>query len=52
MGACGQCETDVLHCEGHLEHNDHWLTAEQKASGTKIMTCVSRFEGKRLVIDR
>ena len=51
-GACGQCETDVLHCEGHLEHNDHWLTAEQKASGTKIMTCVSRFEGKRLVIDR
>lgn len=51
-GACGQCETDVLACEGEIEHNDHWLTAEQKASGKKIMPCVSRFHGTRLVIDR
>ena len=32
-GACGQCETDVLGCDGHIEHNDHWLTDEQKAVG-------------------
>lgn len=51
-GACGQCETDVLHCEGEIEHNDHWLTADQKASKTKIMPCVSRFRGQRLVLDR
>lgn len=51
-GACGQCETDVIRCEGHILHNDHWLTDEQKASGKKIMPCVSRFEGKTLVIDR
>jgi ferredoxin-NADP reductase len=51
-GACGQCETDVVHCEGHIQHNDHWLTDEQKASGKKIMPCVSRFEGKTLVLDR
>lgn len=51
-GVCGQCETDVLGCDGHLLHNDHWLTDEQKASGTKIMPCVSRFEGKTLVLDR
>lgn len=51
-GACGQCETDVVRCDGHIHHNDHWLTDEQKASGKKIMPCVSRFEGKTLVIDR
>jgi dimethylamine monooxygenase subunit B len=51
-GACGQCETDVLACDGRLLHNDHWLTDDQKAGGSKIMPCVSRFEGKTLVLDR
>ena len=51
-GACGQCETEVLSCDGTLLHNDHWLTDEQKAAGTKIMPCVSRFEGRSLVLDR
>ncbi|MDX8522790.1 PDR/VanB family oxidoreductase [Mesorhizobium dulcispinae] len=51
-GACGQCETDVLEYEGRFLHKDHWLTPTQCASGTKIMPCVSRFEGKTLVLDR
>lgn len=51
-GACGQCETDVLGCEGDILHNDHWLTDTQKAEGHKIMPCVSRFHGKTLVLDR
>ena len=51
-GACGQCETDVLGCDGSIKHNDNWLTDEQKASGRKIMPCVSRFEGASLVLDR
>ena len=51
-GACGQCETDVLACQGQIQHNDHWLTDAQKAGGTKIMPCVSRFEGRSLVLDR
>ena len=51
-GACGQCETDIVSCDGHIEHNDHWLTDEQKASNRKIMPCVSRFGGKALVLDR
>ncbi|WP_366556019.1 PDR/VanB family oxidoreductase [Aquibaculum sediminis] len=51
-GACGQCETRVLEHEGTLIHNDHWLTEEQRASGERIMPCVSRFEGKTLVLDR
>lgn len=51
-GACGQCETNVLECDGTILHRDHWLTPEEQAANTKIMPCVSRFEGKTLVIDR
>lgn len=51
-GACGQCETRVIRCDGQILHRDHWLTPEDLAAGEKIMPCVSRFEGKTLVIDR
>lgn len=51
-GACGQCETDVIGYDGKFLHNDHWLAAEDRASGKKIMPCVSRFEGRTLVLDR
>jgi ferredoxin-NADP reductase len=51
-GACGQCETNVIACDGTILHRDHWLTPEEQAEGRKIMPCVSRFEGKSLTIDR
>lgn len=51
-GACGQCETQVLRCDGTILHRDHWLTPQDHAAGQKIMPCVSRFEGRTLVIDR
>lgn len=51
-GACGQCETDVLEYDGELIHRDHWLEPEEHHSGKKIMPCVSRFVGKKLVLDR
>lgn len=51
-GACGQCETDVLELEGELIHNDHWLSDVEKASGRKIMPCVSRARCTRFVLDR
>lgn len=51
-GACGQCETNVHKCDGTILHRDHWLTPEEHAGNGKIMPCVSRFEGKTLVIDR
>jgi dimethylamine monooxygenase subunit B len=51
-GACGQCETNVVACDGALLHRDHWLTPEEHVAGQKIMPCVSRFEGKSLTIDR
>lgn len=51
-GACGQCETIVHECDGTILHRDHWLSPEEHATGRKIMPCVSRFEGRTLVIDR
>ena len=50
-GACGQCETNVISCDGTLEHNDHYLEPEDKASGRKIMICVSRLKGHEIVLD-
>ena len=51
-GACGQCETNVLECDGELLHEDHWLEDDEHASGKKIMPCVSRFRGQKLVLER
>ncbi len=50
-GACGQCETNVIACTGSLEHNDHFLEPEDKASGRKIMICVSRINGSNITLD-
>lgn len=50
-GACGQCETAVVSCDGTLAHNDHYLSEADKRSGKKIMICVSRIEGTSLVLD-
>ncbi len=51
-GACGQCETSVIACEGTILHRDHWLTPQEHAEDKKIMPCVSRFEGETLTLDR
>ncbi|WP_157218412.1 PDR/VanB family oxidoreductase [Flavisphingomonas formosensis] len=48
-GACGECLTRVL--EGEPEHRDHYLTAEEKASGQFVMPCVSRAHSDMLVLD-
>jgi ferredoxin-NADP reductase len=51
-GACGQCETRVLALDGTLLHSDHYLSDEEHQSGEKVMPCVSRFEGRELVLER
>lgn len=51
-GACGMCETRVIDYAGNFIHRDHWLDDDEHSSGEKIMPCVSRFEGKTLVLDR
>jgi len=51
-GACGQCETDVIEADGEILHRDHWLEDDEKRAGKKIMPCVSRLEGRIIVLDR
>ncbi len=50
-GVCGRCEVNVLESDGALLHHDHFLTDAEKASGKKIMPCVSRARCDRLVLD-
>lgn len=50
-GACGQCETAVVSCDGSILHYDHYLTEEEKQAGGKIMICVSRVKGPRITLD-
>jgi ferredoxin-NADP reductase len=50
-GACGQCETRVICCDGQLQHNDHYLTADERRTGEKIMICMSRTTGNSLTLD-
>lgn len=49
QGACGTCMVEVL--EGEPFHQDVYLNNEEKQAGKKIMTCVSRAQGKHLVLD-
>ncbi len=50
-GACGQCESKVVSCSSALQHNDHYLSDAEKASGQKIMVCVSRIDGGSVALD-
>jgi ferredoxin-NADP reductase len=48
-GICGTCEATVL--EGMPDHRDSMLTDAERASGNKILTCVSRSCSEKLVLD-
>jgi dimethylamine monooxygenase subunit B len=50
-GACGMCETGVVSCKGTINHNDIYLEPDDKASGKKIMICVSRIKGDSITLD-
>lgn len=48
-GLCGTCEATVL--DGQVEHHDSVLGAAEKAANLRLMVCVSRCAGARLVLD-
>jgi len=51
-GACGQCVTKVIDVDGGaLQHNDHYLTDEEKKNNRQIAICVSRTDGCCVTID-
>jgi ferredoxin-NADP reductase/nitrite reductase/ring-hydroxylating ferredoxin subunit len=49
QGACGTCVATVI--EGEPLHQDVYLHEEERKSGHRIMTCVSRAKSARLVLD-
>ncbi|MBH0236425.1 PDR/VanB family oxidoreductase [Methylobrevis albus] len=49
-GACGECETAVVACDGTLEHHDHFLSDADKAAGKKVMICISRLKGREVTL--
>ena len=48
-GICGTCECDVL--EGTPDHRDSVLSKSDRERGDTIMTCVSRSQSTKLVLD-
>lgn len=50
-GECGLCPLSVVKADGGIEHHDHYLTPEEKASDQTLCICVSRARGSTLVLD-
>ena len=50
-GECGLCATKVVSHDGELQHRDRYLTDEEKQQGQSMCLCVSRTNGKHLVLD-
>ncbi len=48
-GLCGSCEVRVL--AGSVDHRDVVLTRAERQTHTRMMTCCSRAEGGRLVLE-
>ncbi|MBS8265419.1 oxidoreductase [Mesobacillus boroniphilus] len=48
VGGCGTCEVKVA--EGKIDHNDLFLTDEQRSSNQTMLSCVSRGRGN-VVLD-
>ena len=49
QGACGTCVATVL--DGEPDHQDVYFKAAERAAGDRLLTCVSRARGGRLVLD-
>lgn len=50
-GECGLCATKVVSYDGELQHRDRYLTDEEKQQGQSMCLCVSRTNGKHLVLE-
>jgi ferredoxin-NADP reductase len=50
-GECGLCITDVVRCDGSLDHRDRFFTEEEHARGEQITICCSRIRGQALELD-
>jgi len=48
-GLCGSCEAPIL--QGQAQHLDNVLSPEERAAQQRMLVCVSRCAGDRLVLD-
>ena len=48
-GLCGSCEVRVL--EGRVDHRDVVLTKAEREAHNKMMSCCSRAQGARLIVE-
>lgn len=48
-GVCGECEAELI--EGEPDHRDNYLDEKEKEANDKIITCISRACGDKLVLD-
>jgi len=49
QGVCGTCVVTVL--DGAPDHQDVYFSDTEREAGDRLLTCVSRAAGKRLVLD-
>lgn len=50
-GECGLCSLPVVSTDGNIEHHDRYLSQEERACNETLCICVSRTNGKKLVLD-
>lgn len=44
-GECGLCVTDVVGCDGALDHRDRFFSEEEHLAGKQVTICCSRVKG-------
>jgi ferredoxin-NADP reductase len=50
-GECGLCVTEVIGCDGKLDHRDVYLSDDEHRSGSQIAICCSRINGRSLELN-
>jgi ferredoxin-NADP reductase len=50
-GECGLCITDVLGCDGSIDHRDRYFNDEERLANKQIAICCSRIKGRSLTLD-
>jgi ferredoxin-NADP reductase len=50
-GECGLCLTEIVGCDGVVDHRDHFFSDNEKAEGRRMTICCSRITGKILELN-
>jgi ferredoxin-NADP reductase len=50
-GECGLCVTDVIGCDGAIDHRDRYFSPEEHLAGKQVAICCSRIKGHVLELN-